>query len=101
MSALCLPHFAMLLSEIRDGGLVRSLLQRQAALLQRYSEDMRRYATKHDAVRRYLASQEETTAAERGLLLVAGFHQVNFVPRPTGELMSDRGDAVEDKAATM
>ena len=36
---------------------------------------------KHDAVRRYLASQEETTAAERGLLLVTGRRQVNFAPR--------------------
>jgi hypothetical protein len=101
MSALCLPHFSMLLSAIRDSELVRSLLERQAAVLQRYSEDMRRYAIKHDAVRRYLASQEETTAAERGLLLVAGFRQVNFVPRPSAEPTSDHDDTGKGKAMTI
>jgi small GTP-binding protein len=101
MSALCLPHFSMLLSAIRDSELVRSLLERQAAVLQRYSEDVRRYAIKHDAVRRYLASQEETTVAERGLLLVAGFRQVNFAPGPSAEPTSDHGDTGKDKAMTI
>lgn len=81
LSAICLPHFAMLLSVIPDSGLVRTMLERQAAVLQRFSEDMKRYAIKHDGVRRYLASEEETTAAERGLLLITGRRQVNFVPR--------------------
>jgi GTP-binding protein EngB required for normal cell division len=81
LSALCLPHFAMLVSAVRDGELIRALLERQAAVLQRFSEDMKRYAIKYDGVRRYLASEEETTAAERGLLLMAGRRQVNFLPR--------------------
>jgi hypothetical protein len=42
---------------------------------------MKRYAIKHEGVRRYLASEEETTAADRGLLLMAGRRQVNFSPR--------------------
>ncbi len=79
LSALCLPHLSMLTSADLDGDLVRSLLKRHATILQRYAEDMKRYAVKHDAVRRYLASQEEATAAERGLLLVTGRRQVNFV----------------------
>jgi hypothetical protein len=41
-------------------------------------------------VRRYLASGEETTAAERGLLLMAGRRQVNFSPR---QVLSSPGDA--------
>lgn len=81
LSAICLPHFVMLASIIRDSSLVRMMLQRQAALLERYSEDMKRFAIKHDGVRRYLASQEETTAAERALLLLAGRRQVNFAPQ--------------------
>jgi hypothetical protein len=32
----------------------------------------------HDGVRRHLASEEESTAAERALLLIAGRRQVNF-----------------------
>jgi len=51
-----------------------------AALLERCSEDMKRYTIKHEGVRRYLASEEETTAVERGLLLIAGHRQVNFLP---------------------
>lgn len=81
LSAICIPHFAMLVSAVRDGALVRTLLDRQATVLHRFSEDMKRYAIKHDGVRRYLASEEETSAAERGLLLVTGRRQVNFLPR--------------------
>ena len=81
LSALCLPHFALLASAVRNRDLLRSLLERQATILQRYAEDMKRYAMKHDAVRRNLASQEETAAARRGLLLIAGRRRVNFMPR--------------------
>ena len=81
LSAICLPHVATLTSAVRDGDLVRSLLKRHATILQRLAEDMRRYTVKHDALRRYLASQEETTASERGLLLVTGRRQVNFMSR--------------------
>jgi small GTP-binding protein len=90
LSATCLPHFVMLMAAVRDDDVVRELIERQAAVLQRFSEDMRRYALKHDAVRRYLASREETTVAERGLLSVAGRRRVNFAPRQTGASRSDR-----------
>jgi hypothetical protein len=82
----------MLASAVRDGDLMRSMLKRQAAVLQRYSEDMRRFAMKHDAVRRYLSAQEETAAAERSLLLVTGRRQVNFVPRPVCDARPDGDD---------
>jgi hypothetical protein len=85
LSAVCLPHVGKLVSAIRDGDLVRSMLKRQATVFQRYSEDMRRYALKHDAVRRYLASQEEATAAERSMLLVTGRQQVNFMRQPVSK----------------
>jgi hypothetical protein len=47
-------------------------------LLERISEDMKRNALKHDAVRRYLATDEEASAARRGLLAITGFRNVNF-----------------------
>ena len=81
LTAICLPHFVMLVLAIQDADLVRAMLERHAAVLERYSEDMKRYAIKHEGVRRYLASEEETTAADRGLLLMAGRRQVNFLPR--------------------
>lgn len=47
-------------------------LVREAAVLRRMSEDMRRYALKHDGLRRYLASEEETKAAKRALMILGG-----------------------------
>lgn len=81
VSVICLPHLATLVSSLRDGALARALLQRQADIVQRLSEDMRRYAVKHDRRRRHLANKEEATVAARGLLLLAGRRQVNFMPR--------------------
>jgi small GTP-binding protein len=83
-SAICLPHIATLAVAIRDDKIARDLIRQQATMLQRFSEDMRRYALKHDGARRYLASQEETTVAERALLAVAGRRRVNFLPRHVG-----------------
>lgn len=65
----------MFVEAVRDDGAVRELMHRQAAIFQRFSEDMRRYALKHSAVRRHLSSQEEEAAAGRGLLLVVGCHE--------------------------
>jgi len=80
LSAICIPHFVMLVSAVYDDELARTMLRRQATVLERHTEDMRRFAIKHAGVRRHLASEEETTAAERGLLLVVGRQQVNFMP---------------------
>ncbi len=79
LSAVCLPHFVLLVAAVRDADVARTMLERQATVLERYAEDMKRYAIKHDGLRRHLASQEEANAAERGLLLVSGRRQVNFV----------------------
>jgi len=65
LSALCLPHFAMLANAISDVGVLRDLTLRQADIVERVAEDMRRYALKRDARRRYLASSEEDGAAQR------------------------------------
>jgi small GTP-binding protein len=90
LSAFCLPHFVKLVTEVRNEDTVRNLIDRQAAVLQRFSEDMRRFVLKIDGVRRYLASHEETIVAERGLVSVAGRRQVNFSPRPIGAPRCDR-----------
>jgi len=78
LSALCLPHFAMLANAISDVELLRDLTLRQADIVERVAEDMRRYALKRDARRRYLASTEEDGAAQRGILLASGRRQVGF-----------------------
>lgn len=64
-SALCTPHLARLAGVVRDPDSIRALLLRQADLLERLEEDARRFALKHDAVRRYAASKEELAVADR------------------------------------
>jgi GTP-binding protein EngB required for normal cell division len=76
LSAICIPHLTMMLESLQDRELVRRLMNHQAALLERISEDMRRYTLKHDATRRYSESKEEAIAAERALLVIAGLRDV-------------------------
>jgi hypothetical protein len=76
-SALCLPHFAMLVGEIEDADTMSKIIARQAMIFERLSEDMKRYALKHDAIRRALASAEEETAAERALSALAAHRNIN------------------------
>ena len=66
LSAVCLPHSVMLASAVRSGDLVRSVLERQATVLQRYAEDMKRYAIKHDAVRRYIVARKKQPRLDEG-----------------------------------
>ncbi|HTV46527.1 MAG TPA: dynamin family protein [Stellaceae bacterium] len=77
LSDFCIPHFRMLAATIADHGIAARLLAREAALLHRVAEDMRRYALKHEGVRRDLASEEETQAARRALLLLGGHRTLN------------------------
>lgn len=91
LSALCLPHLAMLSAALSDEEVVRRLLKQEALLLERLSEDMQRNALKQDGTRRFLASTEEETAAERALLILAGHRNVDFVceePRTSARNLS-------------
>jgi Dynamin family len=76
LSAICLPHLTMLSTSVENPGLIRELAKRQATILQRMAEDMRRYALKHDALRRSLETNEEETAADRALFILAGSRDV-------------------------
>lgn len=78
LSAVCLPHLRGLIAAVDDTALTQKLLAREAFILERLSEDMRRYATKHDAVRRFLASEEEKSSSQRALLALAGLRNVNM-----------------------
>jgi GTP-binding protein EngB required for normal cell division len=76
LSAICMPHMVILTRALENSDHVRMLMKHQAALLERVSEDMRRYTLKHDAARRFLETKEEAIAAERALLLIAGHRNV-------------------------
>jgi GTP-binding protein EngB required for normal cell division len=69
---LCLPHLALLLGKAPNEA-VDSLLQEQAELIERTAEDMRAYSLKHNAIRRALLTEEEQSAAVRGLIYTAGY----------------------------
>lgn len=75
--ACCLPHLAMVAKCLGPGEATRKLLATHAALLERTAEDLQRYALKHDALRRYLTSEEERRAAQIALLLLAGHRNLS------------------------
>lgn len=78
LSALCLPHLAALAEIVDDSEITRALANHHASTYERVAEDMRRFTLKQDAARRQLETEEENTAAQRGLLLVAGRRNANF-----------------------
>lgn len=80
LPALCLPHLYVVLAAGPDARLARLLVEEQARVLERLAEDMRRYALKHEAIRRQLATDEERRAHRRGLARVAGEQRITVAP---------------------
>ena len=80
-SAFCLEHLADVADRV-GVPISQALLHRQAGLLERASDDMRRYALKFDAIRRILASRAETEAPRRALRLLAGVANLSLVRKP-------------------
>ncbi|MFZ0320026.1 MAG: dynamin family protein [Candidatus Sulfotelmatobacter sp.] len=79
LSALCLPHLQLILRRSENESFRKWLLHREAALMERIAEDMQRYAIKHDALRRDLASAEEHDSYLQALQLIVGHRNVNAV----------------------
>jgi GTP-binding protein EngB required for normal cell division len=79
LSALCLPHLQLVLRRAKNESVRKLLLYREAALMERVAEDMQRYAIKHDALRRDLASSEEHNSYLQALQLLVGHRSVNAV----------------------
>jgi hypothetical protein len=77
LPACCLPHLAMVTTSLGAGQPARNLLHAHARLLERTAEDLQRYALRHDALRRYLTSEEERRASNLALLLLAGNRSVS------------------------
>jgi hypothetical protein len=61
----------MVLESLGSGEIAQKLLVSHANLLGRTAEDLQRYALRHDALRRYLTSEEERRASQLALLLLA------------------------------
>jgi GTP-binding protein EngB required for normal cell division len=79
LSPLCLPHLQLILQHSEDESVRKYFLQSEANLMERTAEDMQRYAIKHDALRRDLASREEQDAYLHALQLLVGHRNVNAV----------------------
>ena len=77
LGACCLPHLASVVTILGPGEPAGILLHAHARLLERTAEDLQRYALRHDALRRYLTSEEERSASQLALLLLAGHRSVN------------------------
>ena len=69
---VCLRHLEMLVGATSDQETVTFLIQTAATVLQLISEDMEGFALKREAVRRYLASEDEEDAYIRAVIHLAG-----------------------------
>jgi hypothetical protein len=69
-----------LVATVDNGMVTQGLLFREATILERFFDDMRHYATKHDddAIRRVLATEEETKAEYMTLRVLPGLRNVNM-----------------------
>jgi len=77
MPACCLAHLAMTTAVLGAGQPAQLLLGAHAEFLERLGEDAQRYALRHDALRRYLTSEEERRASQLLLLMLAGHRNVS------------------------
>ena len=77
MPACCLVHLAMTVAVLGNGQPSQLLLEAHARFLERLGEDAQRYALRHDALRRYLTSEEERRASRLLLLMLAGHRNVS------------------------
>ena len=74
--ACCLVHLAMTSAVLGKGLATQLLLGAHSRFLERLGEDAQRYALRHDALRRYLTSEEERRASQLLLLMLAGHRNV-------------------------
>jgi GTP-binding protein EngB required for normal cell division len=71
LPACCLPHLAMTVGALGKGQGAEILLEAHAQFFERIAEDAQRYALRHDALRRYLTSEEERRASQLLLLMLS------------------------------
>jgi small GTP-binding protein len=91
-SAICLPHLAMLPDSVPSPELIGALAERQAQILERLAEDLRRYALKWNALRGFMMSAEEMAAAQSAINMLVGHREVGFAIAPAAENTDRRGN---------
>ena len=81
--AICLPHLPAVLAAMQEFPARDAFLARQAEILDRFADDMRRFALKQDAARGWAFNKEELGAAHRGSRSLVGAPAA-FIPPGTG-----------------
>jgi GTP-binding protein EngB required for normal cell division/polyhydroxyalkanoate synthesis regulator phasin len=82
---LCLRHLHSVLRSKPSADLARGLIEEQARVLDRLSEDMQKYVLKHDALRRELATELEHQVHEIALSRLVGLRSI-VAPRKVDEI---------------
>jgi GTP-binding protein EngB required for normal cell division len=75
--SLCIPHLRLIAEALDEPARAQALCSEHALSFARLAEDMERYALKHDALRRYLTSEEERRADKDVLHRLAGRRFIN------------------------
>ena len=83
---LCLPHLSAFVMRTEDAGAAKDWVKREADVVRRLAQDMRQFALKHNALRRYLTTENERDAYVYGLMQLVGGRQLSFV-RKVKELL--------------
>lgn len=73
---VCLKHLGLLIATVSSGETVQFLLSEAAKRFDEIAQDLRNYASKRDALRRDLVSQDEGDAYLRALIHIAGAKEV-------------------------
>ncbi|NPD67661.1 hypothetical protein HN018_27130 (plasmid) [Lichenicola cladoniae] len=69
---VCLPHLQVLAMRLHGDSVLPDLLRRQAGILKRRADDMRRFALKQDASLRDQITDEEKRSAQSGIAALVG-----------------------------
>jgi GTP-binding protein EngB required for normal cell division len=68
----CLPHLDALAKKVQNKGAFAKLLLHEAGVFEQLSENMRRFALKHEGLSMHLAKEEERKAPRQALSLLVG-----------------------------
>lgn len=76
---LCLLHLTVFMTKVKDLHTAKAWINEEAEIFRRLAQDMRQFALKHNALRGYLATENERDGYVYGLMQLVGERQLSFV----------------------
>lgn len=76
---LCLLHLTVFMAKVKDLHTAKAWIKEEAEIFRRLAQDMRQFALKHNALRGYLATENERDGYVYGLMQLVGERQLSFV----------------------